>query len=136
MPSSTSPAALADGQISWSELQGIPAGFADGVDNVGVTGLTVTMKTALSTILANDTGGVEADCPAGTTLIGGGHWTNSWLTYNVDSYPNYGRTGWYAGFRNTSGLSASISAYAFCLSTQGSGTVTPAGRAHGASVSK
>ena len=26
------PAALADGQISWSELQGIPAGFADGVD--------------------------------------------------------------------------------------------------------
>ena len=31
------PAALADGQISWSELQGIPAGFADGVDNVDTT---------------------------------------------------------------------------------------------------
>ena len=130
------PAVLADGAVGWNEVAGTPAGFADGVDDVGVTGLTVTMKTASSTLTANTNGGVEADCPAGTTLIGGGHWTSSSFTYNYDSYPNYLRTGWYAGYRNTSGSSASIGAYAFCLSTQGSGAVTPAGRVHGASVSK
>ena len=68
------PGILADDQISWNEVVGTPAGFADGVDNQGVTGVRVVTVTAPSSLsLSAGTGDAQTvDCPAGFLAVGGG----------------------------------------------------------------
>jgi hypothetical protein len=67
------PAILDDKQVGWGEVKNKPAGFADGKDNVGVTGvtiMTVEAPTQLSVTTARASQSV--DCPAGFLAIGGG----------------------------------------------------------------
>jgi hypothetical protein len=69
------PAAFRDGRITWGEVQDKPPGFADGVDDVGVT--AVRIKTVTSTtplVLTPGTYGQDTvDCPAGFLAVGGGY---------------------------------------------------------------
>jgi len=84
------PAAFRDGRITWGEVQNKPGGFADGVDDEGVT--AVRIKTVLSTtplqLVASETGGDEVDCPAGFLAVGGGWTINGWVEY-VSVYRSY-----------------------------------------------
>jgi hypothetical protein len=63
------------GPADWNAIPNKPGGFADGVDNEGVT--SVRIRTATSTtpvnINAGNSGMDTADCPAGFLAVGGGH---------------------------------------------------------------
>lgn len=114
------PEALADGQIDWGEVGSKPGGFADGVDNQGVT--KVTLTTVFSpgvSVSAGQTAFVTATCPAGSKPTGGGGGSTSALIYMTKSYPI--DSGWVTWVYNASGLTYYYVAYAVCLST------TPAG---------
>ena len=119
------PGILADDQISWGEVMGTPAGFADGVDNAGVTGVTVKVVYNSAWIEANDNGFVDVACPPGSRVVGGGHSATVFGVRNVASFPE--GNGWFAAFANTVSPRQTIDAFALCLSADG-GNVGTAGR--------
>jgi hypothetical protein len=109
------PAALADGEIAWDEVQGIPAGFADGVDD-GIVQMTTTQAvSANSTINAGGNGVVTVTCPANSHVISGGFGASSYLVFSVESFQS--GNGWIAVARNTDGSAHTIFATAVCLTT-------------------
>ena len=62
------------GPADWNAIPDKPAGFADGVDNEGVTSVRIrTVTSTPSTIAAPGTASITADCPAGFLAVGGGY---------------------------------------------------------------
>ena len=111
------------GPADWNAIPNIPAGFADGVDDAGVTGLKVTQYSRSSTIAANISQGITSpNCPPGSRVVGGGHATYSGGVFPYLSIPsgNY----WFAAFDNTTNYAATIEAYVICLSTEPAGNIT------------
>ncbi len=61
------------GPADWNAIPNKPAGFADGVDNEGVTAVKIkTVTSGLVTVTAGDISDAYADCPAGFLAVGGG----------------------------------------------------------------
>jgi hypothetical protein len=121
------PAFLADDIIGWNEVQGIPAGFADGVDDSGVTGLRVKLLSTIGNVPAGvgSTTIYSPPCPAGSVVVGGGHDLGGGIIWNEISYP-YGDR-WRATFYNTmAGVSADATVGVLCLSTEPAGAITTA----------
>jgi hypothetical protein len=113
----------------WTCLQGVPAGFADGVDGEGISETTITrVESAQGVIPANGTGGAHADCPAGATLTGGGFFSQLDDAFQViDSRPGT-TTRWVVFARNTSDVNLSIRAYALCISVEPASALETAAR--------
>ena len=113
----------------WGLMKGMPAGFADGVDNAGLTGLRVVR------VKSNDfpaTGGGASSlrtlpCPAGSVAIGGGAEMDSADINIVSSYPSAGLAGWEIRYRKDSPGSAIWRMYAVCLSVDPAEAITAAG---------
>jgi hypothetical protein len=110
---------------AWKLISGKPAGFADGVDNQGITGLKVTQQISSGLTLAPDRSNsvFSPECPAGSYLVGGGHWASTNSVTNSISAP-WAATQWIAALQNHGTSSATIWAYALCLSTEPAGAIT------------
>jgi len=102
----TVPASVKDG-TSWGEISGIPAGFADGVDNVGGGSFRIVSTGWTNRGAPN----ITALCPAGFILTGGNcEWEDSDYKYStIHSSPN--GNGWKC--ESTDG-SRRARAHAFC----------------------
>jgi hypothetical protein len=65
-------------------------------------------------------GNAEANCPAGWNVVGGGGFSATVSGTTLDMYPgdgtnDFGLTAWNWEFRNESGSTTTINAYAICL---------------------
>jgi hypothetical protein len=74
------------GPADWNAIPNKPVGFADGVDDAGVTGLAITRVNGSGVQITPGTSGVAtASCPAGTRIISGGFITET----DVNVYRSY-----------------------------------------------
>jgi hypothetical protein len=109
----------------WTLVQDIPPGFADGTDDEGVTGVSVTTVSGSTTVHAGPGAykQVSAQCPDGSLLTGGG-FAQAYNTLIIrDSQPY--ENGWYVEVENPDADDYyTIHAFAVCLSIQPSGPVT------------
>jgi hypothetical protein len=123
------PGVLADGLVGFNEVAAMPAGFADGVDNEGVTGVKLTRVNGTAVSVAAATyGSAAATCPAGSSVTGGGFYATSITDFNLaSSLPVAGGlAGWSVDGRNNGAASLSITAYAVCMSVEPAGAFTTA----------
>jgi hypothetical protein len=97
-------------EVDWTKVTNLPAGLADGVDNVGT--LSCTNQTNSISVPNSSSLAIDATCPAGYTLTGGGH-GNLFGASLVGNYP-YSDTAWRVQVTNNSGASATVTAYARC----------------------
>jgi hypothetical protein len=119
------PAVLADGQVAFAEITGMPAGFADGVDN-GITKVTITQVVAVSAPIAPGNAGiVYATCPAGSRVVGGGHTTSSYDLYQVVDFAA-SATAWLAAARNQSAANQTVTSIAQCMAVEPSTAIAVA----------
>jgi hypothetical protein len=118
------------GPADWNAIGNIPAGFKDGVDDRGVTGVKVTRVLGPGTTIANGgIGTAGASCPAGSVLVGGGFGQSQYNVLVTDSRylgdPNeWWVTGRHTGVPTTS--NTTLYAFALCLSVDPSGAITTA----------
>ncbi len=120
------PGDLADGQVGWGEVGNKPAGFADGTDDAGVTGVKVTRVVELANLpIGSTTGIVQALCPAGSVVVGGGfsYFGNVTVVFSFDLDDG---SGWKVGVGKPSAETASVYSIAKCLSVEPSGAFTTA----------
>jgi hypothetical protein len=123
------PPVLADDQVAWGEVAGMPAGFVDGVDDVGVTKVKVKRVESLGNTVANGVWSTDfVTCPSDTVVVGGGGWTNdgSGKIRLTDSFSD--GNGWRVYFENLSGNSRRITAVAHCLSVEPAARLEVAGK--------
>ena len=74
------------GPADWNAIPNKPAGFADGVDDAGVTGLAITRVNGSGVQVTPGTSGIAtASCPAGTRILSGGFITET----DVNVYRSY-----------------------------------------------
>ncbi len=119
----------------WGLISGKPAGFADGVDNQGVTKITITSMVSLFTsIAAGSSGTATASCPVGSKAVGGGFNSNRFGLNVVDSFASSRSTKWTAAADNPTGASISLQAIVQCLSTTPSTAIATARK--GAKIAK
>ena len=103
----------ADNPVNWNQLQGVPAGLADGVDG-GITAMTFTQEVGTAVVLAaNSNGTAAATCPAGSVPVSGGHTASSYLVYNVSSFR--AGAGWIVAARNTDAAAQTLTAIVHCV---------------------
>jgi hypothetical protein len=124
------PGVLADGLVGFDEIAGMPAGFADGVDNEGVTGVKLTRVNGTTVnVPFGAIGSAAAACPAGSSVTGGGFFSSNTTDFNLaQSRPGVGGlTQWTVDGRNTAAAgSLSLTAYAVCMSVEPAGAFTTA----------
>lgn len=100
----------------WGLLRNTPAGFADGVDNEGVTGVTITrVATPSTSVAAGGTATDTATCPAGSKVVGGG--VNGSGVGIEDSYPE-NDIAWFGRGTDFDGGGGAISVFAMCMSVE------------------
>ena len=129
------PGFLADGQISWNEVQGVPSGFADGVDNQGVLGITLSTRIGLTknipaspSLTDPNQEFSDVDCPAGSRVTGGGAVTSNKFTFITSSYVLDADT-WRVWVTNYNTLGAtSFAPYAVCMGVNPGALLTVAKR--------
>lgn len=110
------PGILTDDQIHWNEVVGKPAGFVDGVDDAGVTGITITrVATPKKDVPADGTEDAIAYCPPGSRVVAGG--VNGSTVVIEDSYPR-NDTEWYGRGTDLAGGGGSIYVFALCMSVE------------------
>jgi hypothetical protein len=112
----------------WSGITGMPAGFADGIDNAGVTGVKLIYVEVPNTLAPGAQMADVAWCPPGTKVAGGGFWSGAFGFDLVRSQPRSDFLGWIAGGRNTTGGSIDVATMAICMQTTPSGALTTATR--------
>jgi hypothetical protein len=111
----------------WSKIRDVPAGFADGVDNQGVTKITITRVLGPSTSVGvGDWDSGSVSCPAGSKAIGGGFASDSPIMTVFTSRADATVTGWDVSAKNESGSPAIIQAIVQCMSTTPSGAIATA----------
>jgi hypothetical protein len=117
------------GPADWNAIGNKPSGFADGVDNVGVTGVKLTRVLGAATLVqGGQNGSATAACPAGSRVTGGGFVSSSLSLFSLaSSRPSDTMNGWDVGGLNTSPtLGLQILAYAVCMTVEPAGTFTTA----------
>jgi hypothetical protein len=123
------PAAFRDGRITWGEVQNKPGGFADGVDDAGVTSVKVTQVWGLIVAVAAGAGkSAEVHCPGGSRAVGGGLGTTSTAFALYASFAIDASTGWRIFAKNNGGTPGSIQAVAQCLSADPATTISTASK--------
>jgi len=118
----------ASGSSNWGDINYKPAGFADGVDNEGITGITLTRKWGTGVVLdAGSWGYAQVGCPAGSKVTGGGAATTDRTMYITDSWPVDAIT-WGVKVNNASEYmaSAELIPFAICMSTNPPSTIATA----------
>jgi hypothetical protein len=112
----------------WRLIKGVPAGFADGVDNAGVSGIKVTRVVSDGASIDPGTEGfADANCPIGSVIVGGGSVGSYWDVHLTTSFP-VSPTTWRSHAHNTSGTVKFITAHAMCMSVEPSGAITTASK--------
>ena len=114
------------GPADWNAIPNKPAGFADGVDNEGVTSVKLTKVIGEPWSVAPGAGGeAYAYCPPGSKLTGGGF--NAWspgfqVMTSVPGYQQY----WAVYGINTTADHIDLYAYAICMKVEPEGALTVA----------
>lgn len=102
----------------WGLVKNKPAGFADGVDNEGVTGVIVTTVSGVSAnVAAGGWNSSVATCPAGAKVVGGG-WIPGDQDLNIYNSTPAASDKWQVFAKNNSASISSIRAYAMCLTIE------------------
>jgi hypothetical protein len=113
------------GPADWNVIPNVPTGFADGMDNEGVTAVKLTRMHGASVSVAPDAWGIASvSCPSGSKVTGGGAWSGTRLLHTTNSIPTSG--GWEVAAHNTGGGSATLQAWAVCMSVEPEGAITMA----------
>jgi hypothetical protein len=121
------PTSFKDGVVGWYEVMNKPAGFADNMDDAGVTGVRLT-RVAINDVPvpAGTTKLVEVFCPGGSRVTGGGFWTSSTNQfYPARNQPRSDLLGWAVEGYNNGSTPVNMSAFAVCMTAPG-GTITVA----------
>jgi hypothetical protein len=119
------------GPADWNAIGNKPAGFGDGIDDSGVTGITIRRVFGAGPQLAPDTGGSStADCPDGGKLVGGGFFSGTDFATGqglrvADSAPLDADT-WSVFAWNPSTSAKTLQAMALCMTVQPAGAITTA----------
>jgi len=127
------PGILADHAIGWNEVQGIPAGLADGLDDQGVAHLKFQKAYGpKKTVGAGKTAQVEAACPGGMVAMSAGFGAHTGevaqavysdvYAYGITSTPN--GSSWAVNVKNIGSTEATVQANAVCLSAAPRGSIT------------
>jgi hypothetical protein len=98
---------LADNSVTTTKIQ-------DGQVRAADLGTIVTATNTLSNLLNNENGTIIATCPAGTVVISGGGQPTFFGVETTSSLKS--GNGWEYQARNNSGLTTSLTAFAYCLS--------------------
>ena len=115
----------------WGLISGKPAGFADGVDNQGITKVRVTMKEGgLVNVQTNGSTLSQVNCPAGGVVIGGGMNSRTLGTVVEQSYPATGQdqNQWIVSGRDVQGTGGQFTPWAVWLSVDPASAITVARR--------
>jgi hypothetical protein len=122
----------ADNPVHWNQLQGVPGGIADGVDNEGITAIKLTRVQGSSVTVAAATpvnvyeASASIPCPPGATVTGGGAFSSSRYMNITTSCPADAAT-WLVFVTNTDQTSShTFNAYAICMSIEPAGALTTA----------
>ena len=125
------------GPADWNAIPNKPAGFADGVDDDGVTAVKIrTVTSPTPGTIASGGGGFDtADCPTGFLAVGGGYalgGTASDLDGVVVFRSNaFDADTWIVdGFKPPSGNSVTITAQVTCMRAEPAGLVIAAKNSH------
>ena len=122
------------GPADWNAIGNKPAGFVDGIDDAGITGVRLT-RVISATVDIPASGATPfpqrfstVDCPAGSMVTGGGAVTNAngmsdIHTYMSFSYPQ-DRDTWVVGIVNQDTEPHQFWAYAMCIATDPQGSLT------------
>jgi len=121
-------------QPLWGLIKNKPAGFADGVDDTGVTGLKVTkvtgpLGTACTTSMMCTA--PPAVCPEGSVIVGGGSSIAGIVgdTALLQSRPTNSNSWYGLGIRGSAASSSAyLTNYALCLSIESGGPITVASK--------
>jgi len=114
----------------WGLVRNMPAGFADGVDNEGVTGISITTQAQAFNLTTSGLHSVDVACPTGNVIGGGFYAVNAPTSSGVQSSYALNTTTWRLQIY-VSGPNDSGTAYATCLTSAGSAvaaSLTPAAR--------
>jgi hypothetical protein len=123
------PGILDDNQIGWGEVENKPAGFADGVDDQGVTGIKLTFVEVKRTLAPGKDFADIARCPAGAKVTGGGFYSGAVFGFEaIRSHPLNDLSGWVAGGRNPTSSDMPVATTAICMQITPSGALTTAKR--------
>ena len=100
----------------WGAIKDKPAGFADGIDNEGVTGVTLVTTAAGRTLGTSGTTSFTLQCPAGKAT-GGGFDNVAPSTYvlGATAYNDF----YAVTLQNTVATADSFYLYVTCLTTDG-----------------
>jgi hypothetical protein len=114
----------------WGYIKNKPAGFADGVDNEGVTGVRVmTVTSTTPMVVANSAGIDTVDCPTGWVVVGGGH---VFISGQVDAmvYDSRAKDAdtWQIRVWKAETGSATVAAQAICMWAEPAGVTLAAAR--------
>ena len=107
--------------VAWTKLKGVPAGLADGTDNVGTPGVTGrTVEKIELTIGLDETAANTAWCDAGQVAMGGGFHDptpNTQGIFLLSSHPfdSSGQSGWFVAGRNLGSGSDTITIHVVCV---------------------
>ena len=114
------------GPSHWNAIPNKPAGFADGVDDAGVTSVKLTRVVGSTVnVPAGALGTAFATCPAGSRVTGGGLFSSSTTDFNLaQSAPNIPLVTWFADGRNSGAANISLVAYAVCMTVEPAGAFT------------
>jgi len=114
----------------WGLVRNMPAGFADGVDNEGVTGVRVVTVTALTSLELNNGGAGQqlVDCPAGFLAVGGGFDWVSGVGFLVRESAAWDADTWRIYVQSANPGDVSIKAQVTCMRAEPDGLTIAAGR--------
>ena len=105
-------------QPLWGTIKNKPAGFADGIDNEGVTGISIKQVIGAPTsVAASSWVSASVDCPAGSVPTGGGGYASSSTLRLTDSYPELANARWRVYYYNEGAFAANGTAYVLCMTT-------------------
>lgn len=111
------PHTFSNGQFA--DATQVNANFTALENAVNGLGLTVTRVSAQITIAASDSGAVQASCPAGTVLTGGGcEWDVCCANKLNESHPVTGFERWRCEGSNTYPAAYPLRAYALCAKVE------------------
>ena len=115
------------GPADWNAIPNIPAGFADGVDNEGVTAVKIKTVTSTTpeTISYQDSSLDSVDCPAGFLAVGGGYVASS-TTMNVYESKAFDANTWSVWAYNPGLFTATLTAQVTCMRAEPAGLVIAA----------